>query len=106
MEVPLTVHVFWRTTFYRWADIECFGVAFPEVDGPWEPDWYTVGFNVTTDYLDRCTPQKKMKFNRRVLGFNGILPETYGWNAGDLAQHLNLLRARYAKPDSAELKKW
>jgi hypothetical protein len=94
----LTICVFWRTTFYRWADIENFGlVDLPDVHphgvSRGEP---TVGFTLTKAYLARCTPPKMMKFNRRILGFNGVLPDTYGWRAAALAEHLNQLRYQYA----------
>jgi hypothetical protein len=81
----LTIRVMWRTTFYCWSDIEGFGVA--------SSFHRSVGLNFSTTYAGGA--RKLRDLLRRLTGFEGALPDTYGRDCAELAEHLNCLREEY-----------
>ena len=94
-----TVRVMWRTTSYRWADIDRFGVAgFETTHGPLRQDHRLVGFDFVASYPRGRSSQALMTLNRRLTGFEAALPDNYGRSHTDLAAYLNTLRARYVIP--------
>jgi hypothetical protein len=90
----LILCVMWRTTLYRWADIEGFGVADFSSFG--QRHRY-VGFNFRAGYSGPSPGRKARNYNQRLSGFEALLPENYGWDYSDLAQHLNQSRERYIR---------
>jgi len=88
----LTLCMMWRTTLYRWADIKGFGVADFSTFG--QRHRY-VGFNFRAGYSCRSPGRKARNYNQRLSGFEALLPDNYGWDYSDLAQHLNRSRERY-----------
>ena len=80
----LTIRTMWRNTFYRWSDIEAFGVASAFHSG--------IGLNFATTYPGA---RKVRALMRRLTGFEGALPDNYGRNCAELADYLNRLREQY-----------
>lgn len=96
----IAVRVMWRTTLYRWADIERFGVA--EFNAS-HATHRMVGLDFSSTYPHRDSAQTLKKMNRRMTGFEAALPDNYGWDYAELAAHLNRLREQYVKsPNSNE----
>ena len=89
----LTVRTMWRSQFYRWSDIERFGVA--EFGGGFGKRHRMVGLELSTSHSPSGKAQTLMSINRSLTGFGGALPDNYGWDYAELAAHLNTLRARY-----------
>ena len=87
----LTIRVMWRNTFYRWSDIERFGVA--------SSFNRSVGLNFSTTYAGGA--RKLRDFLRRLTGFEGALPDNYGRDCAELAEHLNSLREEYTGSPNA-----
>ena len=92
----MTVRSLWRTTEYRWVDIQAFGVAeFQTEQGGQRQTHQRVGFN-----FSRYSPPLKSvasadRLNKRVGGFEAALPDTYGKNCAELAAYLNRQRNRF-----------
>ena len=86
----LTVRAMWRTTFYRWSDIERFGVARLATASE-----RLIGLEFSASYPRRDRAQTVKKINRKLTGFEAALPDNYGWDYAELAAHLNRLRERY-----------
>ena len=82
----ITVRIMWRTTSYRWSDIERFGVTSHRL----------IGLDFSASYPERDKFRTALKLCRLLSGFEGALPDNYGWNLAELAAYLNTLRARYA----------
>jgi hypothetical protein len=94
----LTVRTMWRTKFYRWADIERFGVAeFTTSHGGFRQRHRLVGFDIAPTYPRGGAAEALMSFNRNRTGFQAALPDNYGRPHADLAAYLNTLKARYAE---------
>lgn len=87
----ITVRSMWRSVFYRWSDIERFGVT-RRVPGGHQ---HLVGMDFAAEYPIGDKERGLMSVNRQVLGFDGALPDNYGWDRAELAAHLNRLRAQY-----------
>jgi len=87
----ITIRTMWRSTFYRWSDIERFGVT-RRVPGGHQ---HMVGMDFAAEYPAGDKARGLMSVNRQVLGFDGALPDNYGWDHAELAEHLNRLRAQY-----------
>jgi hypothetical protein len=87
----ITVRTMWRTTFYRWSDIQSFGVAAMSLGVRQR----FVGLDFSATYPHRDKAQTIKKINRALTGFEGALPDNYGWDYAELAAHLNQLRERY-----------
>jgi uncharacterized membrane protein len=86
-----TVRAMWRSTFYRWSDVEQFGVTrIPPANQP------VVGFDFSTNYPRRDQARVIKRINRNLTGFEAALPDNYGWDCAELAAHLNQLREQYA----------
>jgi hypothetical protein len=81
----LTIRTMWRTTSYRWVDIERFGVAAQ-----------LVGLNFVPAYPRGRLARALMKLNRTLTGFEAALPDNYGRNRAELAAYLNSLKGRYS----------
>ena len=81
----ITVRVMWRTTSYRWADIERFGVSYQGM----------IGLDFSSSYPERDRFPTLRKICRWSSGFDGALPDNYGWSLAELAAYLNSMRARY-----------
>jgi hypothetical protein len=95
----LTIHVLWRTTFYAWADIESFGVSeFSTVHSGLRQRHRQVGFNFSRSYAGGGRAVKLRNFNRRFTGFEAGLPDNYGRDCAELAEHLNRMREQYVGP--------
>ena len=91
-----TVRSTWRTRFYRWSDIERFGVAeFSTVHGFARQRHRMIGYDFSASYPDQDKMVKLRNLNRNWTGFEAALPDNYGWSYEALAEHLNMLRARY-----------
>ena len=94
----ITVRSMWRTTFYRWSDIERFGVA--ELSTGHRQ--LLVGLDFSASYPHRDRAQTVKRINRTLTGFEGALPDNYGRDCAELAAHLNQLREQYVNsPESA-----
>jgi hypothetical protein len=92
----LRVRTMWRTTSYRWADIERFGVAeFTTSHGPFRQRHRLIGFDYVASYPRGRGTQALMNLNRNLTGFEAALPDNYGRSHSELAAYLNTLRARY-----------
>lgn len=91
----LTVRTLWRTTFYRWSDIEGFGVA--ELGTLWRRH-ELVGSDFSESYPGRDEARALKDINRELSGFEASLPDSYGWDFAALAEHLNRLREKYLTP--------
>jgi Bacterial PH domain len=92
----LTVRTIWRTQSLRWSDIERFGVAeFSTTHGFLRQRHQLVGYDYSASYphVDQWRTLKNM--NRGISGFEASLPDNYGWDNAELAEHLNTLKARY-----------
>jgi hypothetical protein len=93
----MTFRTFWRATFIRWSDIERFGVLEFTTPGAGIPPRHRmVGFDYLASYPRGEKSRMLAESNRRRFGFEGALPDNYGWKHADLAAHLNELRERYA----------
>ena len=88
----ITIRSLWRTTFYRWSDIERFGATEFTTGGARQR---MVGLDFSATYPHRDRAQTIKKFNRALTGFEGALPDNYGWDYVELAAHLNRLRDQY-----------
>jgi PH (Pleckstrin Homology) domain-containing protein len=91
----ITVRAMWRTTFYRWSDIARFGAAEFTTFGARQR---FVGLDFSATYPHRDRAQTVKKINRALIGFEGTLPDNYGWDYAELAAHLNRLREQYVTP--------
>jgi len=87
----ITVRSMWRTTFYRWSDIERFGVA----EFSTGQRHRLVGLDFAASYPHRDRAQTVKRINRTLTGFEGALPDNYGRDHAELAAHLNRLREQY-----------
>lgn len=87
----ITVRSMWRTTVYRWSDIERFGVATMSVGARQS----FVGLDFSATYPHRDKAKKLKNINRALIGFEGMLPDNYGWDYAELAAHLNRLREQH-----------
>ena len=88
----ITLRVMWRTTFYRWSDIERFGATEFSTFGARQR---MVGLDFSATYPHRDKAQTVKKINRALTGFEGALPDNYGWDYAELAAHLNRLREQH-----------
>lgn len=89
----ITVCSFWRKWSYRWSEIECFGVADIATG---RRGLKMVGLNFSQSFVGRSPSPALRSINRRLGGFEGALPDNYGWDDQDLADHLNELKARFS----------
>ena len=92
-----TIRSFWRDRFYPWAEIEGFGVA----KGSGRHDW--VGFNFVPGST-LAAQVKGRELNRSLMGYDSMLPDSYGWATAVLADYLNQWRRTslgIAVPDAA-----
>jgi hypothetical protein len=88
----ITIRAVWRTTFYRWSDIDRFGVA--------ELEMFSHGMTqrirrVGLNFSSSCPDPAKRRLNRALSGFEGVLPDNYGWDCAEFAAHLNQCRSQY-----------
>lgn len=94
----LSIRTLWRTQRYCWADIERFGIAaVTTVHEGVTHRQRMVGFNLSE--LDQASERKRrlIAWNERLCGFEAALPDNYGWDHGELAEHLNQLLDRYGR---------
>ena len=92
----LTIRATWRTTFYAWTDIERFGVAeFSTIHTGIRQRHRRVGFNFSAAYAGGGRAWKFRDFNRGFMGFEAALPDNYGRDYAELAEHLNRMREQY-----------
>ena len=87
-----TVCSMWRTTFYRWSDIESFGVAEFTIAAPVPTRHRMVGFNFSPSYPRAAKSPGLKRFNRSLTGYEAALPDNYGWKHDMLAARLNQWR--------------
>jgi hypothetical protein len=80
-----TVRSCWRDQFYPWADIEGFGVA----KGTGSREW--VGFNFIPGSA-WAVKTRMREFNRTQMGYEAMLPDSYGWSPANLAEALSQWR--------------
>jgi hypothetical protein len=93
----MTVRSLWRTSSYRWSDIERFGVGHVKgTHGGFGKNQRLIGFDFSVSYPGRDKAQTLKNINRKLSGFEASLPDNYGWDYAELAEHLNTLRERYA----------
>lgn len=78
-----TIRAMWRDTFYRWSDIERFGVARQGM----------VGVSFSQGYPQARGLRSMM---RSLSGFDGALPDNYGWDCARLAAYLESWKGRWA----------
>ena len=83
----------WRDTSYRWSDIERFGVAEIHPAGH-RQRMVGLNFSETSQFRDQARALRGM--NRSLTGFEGALPDNYGWDCARLAAHLESWKARSA----------
>ena len=88
----MMIRAMWRETFYRWSDIERFGVAVIRPAGHRQ---LMVGLNFSqnSQYQDKAVALRSL--NRELTGFEGALPDNYGWDCARLAAHLEAWKARW-----------
>jgi hypothetical protein len=92
----LAIRAMWRTTFYRWSDIERFGVAELKASAAGVRSRHRmVGLDFSASYPCGDKARTLKSINRTMTGFEGALPDNYGWDCAELAAHLNSLRERY-----------
>lgn len=91
----MTVCTMWRSHFYRWSDIERFGVAEFTVNSRRRR---LVGMDFSASYPHRNKAKAMKEISRNLSGFEGALPDNYGWDYAELAAHLNRLREKHAGP--------
>jgi hypothetical protein len=92
----MTVRSLWRSTQYRWVDIERFGVAEVKTErGGIRQTHQRVGFNFSKYSPPLRRAVSPDRFNRRVGGFEAALPDTYGKNCAELAAYLNKRRDQF-----------
>jgi hypothetical protein len=92
----LTIRALWRTRFYRWSDIERFGVAeFTTVHRGVPNRHRMVGFDFSASYTGRDRAKLVKGFNRKLTGFEASLSDNYGWDCAELAAHLNRFREQF-----------
>lgn len=89
----ITVCSFWRKWSYRWSEIECFGVADIATG---RRGLKMVGLNFSESFVGRSPSLALRSINRRLGGFEGALPDNYGWDDQELADYLNELKARFS----------
>ena len=88
----ITVRAMWRTTFYRWSDIDRFGAG--------EVEMHTRGVSqrmgiVGLNFSANCPDRDKRRLKSARFGFDAVLPDNYGWDCAELAAHLNELRGQH-----------
>lgn len=94
----LSIRTLWRTHRYRWADIERFGVAeVTTVHKGVTQRHRMVGFNLSEYSQGPERKRRLIALNERLCGFQAALPDNYGWDHADLAEHLNQLLERYGR---------
>jgi len=101
--------LFWTANFYRWTDIEKFGVAEFTIIGGGRSAPPTVvkglvsggmqcrrvAFNFSPTYPGGGPAWRFKDFNRKTYGFDGVLEE-YDTDCDHLVAHLNQLREQDA----------
>lgn len=90
----LTIRNMWRDTFYRWSDIERFGVTEIRPAGHRQR---MVGLNFSESFAYRDQGRRLRSMMRSLSGFEGALPDNYGWDCARLAAHLESWRGRWAE---------
>lgn len=86
----------YRKRAARWSDVSEFGVYSVRSNGL--PVAKMVGFNYSDSYE---AASKARAFSKLLAGYDGGLPDTYGFNADDLAKMLSAYYLHYlaeAKP--------
>jgi hypothetical protein len=92
----LTVRTMWRTQSYRWSDIERFGVGeFSTTHGFLRQRHQLIGYDFSANYRDFDQGRRLKEMNRGLIGFEASLPDNYGWEYAELAEHLNTLKERH-----------
>ena len=91
----LTVRTMWRNQSYRWSDIERFGVAEFYTAHGFLQRHRMVGIDFSESYPQAGQGRTLKNMNRGCSGFEASLPDNYGWEYAELAEHLNTLKARY-----------
>ena len=92
----LTIRTMWRDTFYRWSDIERFGVGgFATRHGPFRQRHRMIGIDFVPGYQHGGIARQLMRVSSGIAGFQGALPDNYGRDYEELAAYLNQLKARY-----------
>lgn len=92
----ITICTMWRITFYRWSDIERFGVAeFTTLHGGIPQKHRMVGMDFSASFPHRERARAVKSMNRTLTGFEGALPDNYGWDYTELAEHLTQLKEQY-----------
>jgi len=94
----ITVRSMWRTTFYRWSDVERFGVAEFTTHHGLSQRHRLIGLDFSASYPRRDRAQTLKSINRSLTGFEAALPDNYGWDYAKLAAHLNELRDKHVVP--------
>jgi len=87
-ESGLEVRTLYRSWSVSWNDIAFFAAA-------------SIGPNrmVVFNYSDHCDRAKMMRgFARKIAGYEGALPDTYGMSADQLADLLNNWKAIFEMP--------
>jgi hypothetical protein len=85
-----TIRHMWRNTVYRWSDIERFGVLEIRPSGHRQR---MVGLNFSESFPNA---RRVRSMVRSLSGFDGALPDNYGWDCARLAAHLESWKARWA----------
>jgi hypothetical protein len=92
----LTVRTMWRTQSLRWSDIERFGVGeFSTSHGFVRQSHHLIGYDYSASYPHAEQWRRLKSMSRGISGFEAALPDNYGWDYAELAEHLNTLKARY-----------
>jgi len=88
-----TIRSMWRDTSYRWSDIERFGVVEIHPAGHRQR---MVGLDFSQSFPHRDRARVLRGLSQGLTGFEGALPDSYGWDCAKLAAHLESWKARWA----------
>jgi hypothetical protein len=98
-EEGLLVRSLWRDHFYKWSDIESFGVAeFTTIHSGIPQKHRTVGFNFSPTAADAQRGAGLKKLSRALAGFEAALPDSYGRDPAEFASELNRIAGRLRNP--------
>lgn len=92
----IAIRTLWRTQRYGWSDFECFGLAeIATVHQGVTHRHRRIGFNFSEVSQHRTKSRRFASLNERLSGFQAALPDNYGWDPPELAEHLNQLLEKY-----------
>lgn len=92
----ITFRNLWRDTHIPWSEVDSFGVAEVRVNGARVNK--SVGIHFSHELQGGA--RTLTSISRAISGFDGALPDNYGWDCAELAEFLNRLRDHFADIDN------